>query len=219
MKSCYNVGLIRVVTLMDQDLLNLHGKIIERHFPMLKVTSKCIPDQPSGIHDEETEALAVPKIIELAKNWKDIDALIISCAGDPAVEELKSILDIPVIGAGESTALLSLRYGHIFGVLGITDEVPNPYKQILGSNIVGTCHTEGVASTLDLMEKSGKEKVIKKAIKLKELGAQVISLACTGMSTIGIAKELEQAIKIPVIDPVTAEGLITYYECMRRHIS
>ncbi|WP_176431203.1 hypothetical protein [Anaerovirgula multivorans] len=43
------------------------------------------------------------------------------------------------------------------------------------------------------------------------------SSVCTGMSTIGIAKELEKACKIPVVDPVIAEGLITYYECMRRN--
>lgn len=217
MKSSYHVGLIRVVTLMDEELLYLHGKMIERNFPMLHVTSKCIPDQDFGIHDEETEALAVPKIIKLAKNWKNIDALIISCAGDPAVKELREMLDIPVIGAGESTALLSLRYGNIFGVLGITDEIPSSYRRILGSNIVGTCNIKGVVSTLDLMKESGKDKVIRKALQLKELGAQVISLACTGMSTIGIAKELERICKIPVIDPVIAEGLITYYECMRRN--
>lgn len=216
MKTSYNVGLIRVVSFTDVDLLNLHGKIIEEYFPMLKVTSKCIPDQPNGIHDDETEMLAVPKIIELAKCWKDIDALIISCAGDPAVKELRQILDIPVIGAGESTALLSQRYGNVFGVLGITKEVPVAYNRILGDKIVGTCDVPGVISTLDLMTETGKNNVIKKAFKLKSLGAEVIPLACTGMATIGIAKVIEEACDIPTIDPVIAEGLIAYYECIRK---
>ncbi|MCQ1529010.1 aspartate/glutamate racemase family protein [Lutispora saccharofermentans] len=216
MKDSYNIGLIRVVTFPQGDLLNLHGKIIERYYPMLKVTSRCIPDQPYGIHDEETELLAVPKIIELAKGWKDIDALVISCAGDPAVKELRQILDIPVIGAGESTALLALRYGQVFGVLGITKEIPNAYTRILGNNIVGTCDVPGIVSTIDLMAKTGKEKVINKALELKSMGAEVISLACTGMATIGVAKDIEDACGIPVIDPVIAEGLITYYECIKK---
>lgn len=216
MKSSYNVGLIRVVTFPDENLLNLHGKIIERYYPMLKVTSKCIPNQPYGIHDDETEALAVPKIIELAKKWKDIDALIISCAGDPAVKELRKILDIPVIGAGESTAILAERYGNVFGVLGITEDIPSSYKRILGEKIVGTCDVPGIESTIDLMSDTGKEKVINKALGLKSLGAEVIALACTGMATIGIAKELEKVCGIPVIDPVIAEGLVTYYECIRK---
>lgn len=211
----YNVGLIRVVTLDDRELLDLHGEIIESYYPNLKVVSKSIPDQPYGIHDDETENLAVPKIIELAKNWKDIDGLIISCAGDPGVEELRDILDIPVIGAGESTALLAQRYGDVFGVVGITKEIPRRYKEILGSNIVGSCDVEGVVSTIDLMDKYGRKKVIEKSMELKSLGAEVIALACTGMTTIGVAKELENICNIPVIDPVIAEGLITLYECIR----
>ena len=215
MKNKYNVGLIRVVTFDDEDMINLHGEIIERYFPMLKVTSKCIPDQPYGIHDDETEELAVPKIIELAKNWKRIDALIISCAGDPAVKELRNILDIPVIGAGESTAALAKRYGNVFGTLGITEDIPNAYIRILGKGIVGTCSIPGIVSTLDLMSDEGKKKVVNKAIELKSLGAEVIALACTGMSTIGIANQLEQTLNIPVVDPVIAEGLIAYYECVK----
>ncbi len=214
-KDIYNVGIIRVVSFTDDEMLNLHGKIIEEYYPMLKVTSKCIPDQPYGIHDDETEIIAVPKIIELAKNWKGIDALIISCAGDPAVHELRNILDIPIIGAGESTALLALRYGKVFGTLGITKDIPKAYTRILGDRIVGTCDVPGVVSTLDLMSDEGKKKVVNKAIELKSLGAEVIALACTGMSTIGIANQLEQTLNIPVVDPVIAEGLIAYYECVK----
>jgi Asp/Glu/hydantoin racemase len=214
-KDIYNVGVIRVVSFTDDEMLNLHGKIIEEYYPMLKVTSKAIPDQPYGIHDDETENIAVPKIIELAKKWEGIDALIISCAGDPAVHELRNILDIPVIGAGESTALLALRYGKVFGTLGITKDIPKAYTRILGDRIVGTCDVPGVVSTLDLMNEDGRKNVINKAFELKNLGAEVIALACTGMSTIGIAKEIEKACGIPVIDPVIAEGLVAYYECVR----
>jgi Asp/Glu/hydantoin racemase len=215
MNKVYNVGLIRVVSFKDENLLNLHGKMIEKYYPMLKVTSKSIPNQPNGIYDDETEMTAVPKIIELAKEWKGIDALIISCAGDPAVRELRKILDIPVIGAGESTALLALRYGKVFGVLGITKDIPKAYKRILGDKIVGTCDVPSVVSTLDLMTEEGRENVIKKALELKGLGAEVIALACTGMATIGIAKEIEEACGIPVIDPVISEGLVTYFDCIR----
>lgn len=219
MKDKCNIGLIRVVTLEDEDSKNFHGKIIERYFPMLNVESRCIPNQPFGIHDLETELEAVPKIIELAKNWTGIDALVISCAGDPAVKELREMLSIPVIGAGESTALLSRRYGKTFGVLGITEEVPGAYIDILGKeNIVGTCAVPGVFSTIDLLSDEGRNNVINKALELKSLGAEVISLACTGMATIGIAKVLEERCQIPVIDPAIAEGLIAYYECIRKEV-
>ena len=66
------------------------------------------------------------------------------------------------------------------------------------------------------MSEEGKRKVINKALELKTMGAEVIPLACTGMATIGIARELEEVCGIPVIDPVIAEGLIAYYECIRK---
>ena len=69
MAATYQVGLIRVVTLEDRALLNLHGKMIETYYPQLRVVSQSIPDQPHGIHDAATEDLAVPKIIALAKAW------------------------------------------------------------------------------------------------------------------------------------------------------
>lgn len=216
MNKNYNIGLIRVVTTQNEALLNLHGRLLEQYFPVFSVVSRCIQDQPEGIHDDETELMAVPKIIKLAKEWEGIDALVVSCAGDPGVEELKRELDIPVIGAGEATAFLAAKYGKKIGVLGITEEVPRAYAKILGSDIVGTCRTEGINSTLDLMAVEGRQKVINKALELKDLGAKVIALACTGMSTIKIAGELERVCGMPVIDPVMAEGLMAYFECLRR---
>ena len=36
----YKVGLIRVLTTEDEELLQLHGKLIESYFPMLQVVSR-----------------------------------------------------------------------------------------------------------------------------------------------------------------------------------
>ena len=87
MEKRWKAGLIRVVTLADDSLTNIHGEIIMKKFPCLQIETKCIPDQPEGIHSPETKAAAIPKIIELAKAFKDIDALIISCADDPVTAE------------------------------------------------------------------------------------------------------------------------------------
>ena len=115
----YKVGLIRVLTTEDEELLQLHGKLIESYFPMFQVVSRCIPDQPEGIHDDETFAVGVPKVVNLAVElWKEgCQAIIISCAGDPGVPEARQAVPIPVIGAGSSTAALSLFFGsHPAGV-------------------------------------------------------------------------------------------------------
>ena len=126
----YKVGLIRVLTTEDEELLQLHGKLIESYFPMFQVVSRCIPDQPEGIHDDETFAVGVPKVVNLAVElWKEgCQAIIISCAGDPGVPEARQAVPIPVIGAGSSTAALSLFFGSHPAVLGITEDVPSGYR-------------------------------------------------------------------------------------------
>ena len=48
----FRVGLIRVLTTDDQRLLNLHGDILERMYPQLRVTSRCIPGHPEGVRAE-----------------------------------------------------------------------------------------------------------------------------------------------------------------------
>lgn len=215
MDKRWKAGLIRVVTLHDRLLAGMHGEIIMRKFPCLQVETKCIPDQYEGIHSQETKKIAIPKIIELAKSFQDIDVLIVSCADDPAVSELKEQLDIPIVGAGSSVAALASRYGKNAGVLGITDAAPPPYEQVFGENLINLGRPEGVNSTLDLMTDEGKEAVIRLAMKLKDKGADSIALACTGMSTIHAAELLSDKTGLPVIDPVTAEGLMAYYEYIK----
>ena len=52
-------------------------------------------------------------------------------------------------------------------------------------------------------------------MELKAAGASSIALACTGMSTIGISDLLMKKCAIPVIDPVLAESVCIYFECLR----
>ena len=67
-------------------------------------------------------------------------------------------------------------------------------------------------SSLFLCQKAGRKRMNQK-IKYAALG---IALACTGLATIGIAKDLEKETGLPVIDPVMAEGLFAYFEYLRK---
>ena len=69
------VGIIRALTTSDRRLLNSHGKLLQDSFGF-DVTSRCIPDQPSGVYSEESLRAAVPKVVELALEMAgDVDAL------------------------------------------------------------------------------------------------------------------------------------------------
>ena len=216
MKNCYKAGLIRVITIPDAEVAGIHGRLIMEKFPNMTVETKCISGYPEVLYSIELKNAAIPQIVEVAQSFKDIDVLIVSCAEDPAVPEIKNAVDIPVIGAGSSVAAIARRFGSKVGVLGITDHVPQPYLEILGKDLIDLGRPEGVVTTLDLMKESGVKAVEKLAMMLKDAGAGAIALACTGMSTAGVAKSLAKKTGLPVIDPVTAEGLMAYYECLSK---
>ena len=77
------IGAIRVLTTENPDLLAARGRIIDRRFG-LHTISRCIPDQWKGIYDDETEAIAVHKIIHLGKELtkEDVDAIVEGCAAE-----------------------------------------------------------------------------------------------------------------------------------------
>ncbi len=218
-KKAFQVGLIRVLTSDDQNFIDMHGRVIMDHFPGIEVESRCIPDQWEGIHSHELEAIAVPKIVELAKSFRDKDMILVSCADDPGVAEIRKALPgMPVTGGGETTAALASKYGEKIGILGITDYAPKAYVRMLKDKLVAVEKPEGVNSTLDLMTDEGKKNCVACAQKIKDMGAEVIALGCTGLTTIGVAKMLEEAVGIPVIDPVLAEGLFAYFEKERKSL-
>ncbi len=210
----FKVGLIRVLTTEDEDILYAHSKFIMEKFPSIEVETKCIPDQYDGINCEELRLLAEPKIIELAKSFKDINMLLISCADDPAVLELKKLLDIPVIGAGEATIALANLYGDKIGVLGITDIPPRAY--LAKEDSIIAMRPPKVSSTLDLFTEEGRESAVETALVMKEKGANVLALACTGFATVKMTPILEEKTGLAVIDPLLAMGTCAYFESLRK---
>jgi Asp/Glu/hydantoin racemase len=95
--------------------------------------------------------------------------------------------------------------------LGITEDVPAAMANVLGSALLASAKPVGVETTVDLMKPPGKQAVLTAAEKLREKGAQVLVLACTGMSTIGVAEDISRELGIRVVDPVIATGLIAWY--------
>jgi len=203
------IGLIRVLTLTDQREIDRHGSIIERVFSGLKVTSCCIEDHPKGLYDKVSEEAAKPKIIGLAKKLEEgVEAIIVSCVADPAIVELKEMLTIPVIGAGQSLAAVSRTLGDTIGVVTISNEVPGAVARGLQDHCLAWAKVKGVENTLDLKEGDIVGRAASAANGLKNQGCDVIALACTGFSTIGAARKIGIEVGIPVVDPILAAGSI-----------
>lgn len=209
----YTVGLVRVITVEDEEALNLHGRIIESAFPELRVVSRCIEDQPRGIYDRESEERAKPKILRLVRGFEreGVDAVIVSCAADPAVREARREVRIPVVGAGSAAASLALAYGERVGVLNLTEETPEVVRRILGPHLVAEAKPEGVRYTTDLLTDWGRVAAERALRELLKRDVDVVVLACTGYSTIGFARVAQEVAGVPVIDPVLAAGAATLH--------
>ncbi len=209
----HTVGLVRVITIEDEEALNLHGRIIESAFPELRVVSRCIWDQPRGIYDRESEEVAKPKILRLVREFEreGVDAVIVDCAADPAVREARREVRVPVIGAGSAAASLVLAYGERVGVLNLTEETPEIVRRILGPHLAADVKPEGVRYTTDLLTDWGKASAERALRDVPKLGVDVVVLACTGYSTIGFAKVAEEIAGVPVVDPVPASGAVTLH--------
>ena len=210
MHTRIRVGLIRVLTTHEREKLNAHGKLLEKVYPALTVHSVCIPDQPAGIYDRATEERAIPGVITCGKQLADsgCNAIVVSCANDPGVAQLRTTLSIPIIGAGSAAACVARSLADRVGVIGITDSPPPVIKDILGSSLVAAKRPAGVATTLDLTGGRMLEATTLVAVQLREAGARALVLACTGFSTMQIVQPLQETVRIPVIDPILAAGCI-----------
>lgn len=202
------VGIIRALTTTDRRLLNSHGKLLRDTFGF-DVTTRCIPDQPSGVYDADSLQRAVPKVVDLALDMApDVDALVISCAADPGLPEVRALLDIPVIGAGSAAAASALAFGGRVGVLGLKHSVPGPISDALGDRMLLIDGPDSVETPDGFLLPTGIFDALAAAHMLADAGADVILEASAGLTSIGMTDVLRRRLGIPVIDPVTAAGSV-----------
>ncbi|MFF8762922.1 aspartate/glutamate racemase family protein [Nocardiopsis dassonvillei] len=200
------IGVIRVVTTDDQDQLDAHGRVIREEFGVDTV-SRCLPDQPDGVHDDATFALASAKVADLAARMEredGVDALLVSCAADPGLALARAAVGVPVVGAGEAAARRALELGSKVGVLDLTTRTPDSVTSVLGPALVAALVPEGVRRTHDLRTDAGLAASVRAAERLVAMGADTLMFACTGMTTIGLAARLTDRVGVPVVDAVRA---------------
>ncbi|MCZ4057933.1 aspartate/glutamate racemase family protein [Pantoea sp. LMR881] len=200
------LGIIRVLTHPDQHFIEEHGRLIYQAYGLNSV-SRCIPDQPRGIFDDASEALAVPKIIALGQQLQSqCDVLFLSCAADPGLAELRKAVNIPVVSAGSAAASIAAMLQRPVAVMGIGAEAPRPFKHYLGESVI-YARPEGITNTTDLLTSQGRQSALACADQLYRQGIEVIAFSCTGFSTIGLADAINQQLGQIAIDAVQSAGL------------
>jgi allantoin racemase len=206
------VGVVRVITSDDPSFVGTHGRWIEQRYG-LPTVSRCIPDQPHGVHDDETYAAAVPKIVAVAKELaaEGAGCVLISCAADPGLAESRAAVGVPVVGAATAGAAVALGLGGKVGVVGLNEQAPKAIRDVLGDRLVASVRPEGVRRTTDLLVAGAAVRAMAAVRSLVSAGAEVVLFACTGFTTIGLGGRVRAELGVPVVDAVLAAGLVASY--------
>jgi allantoin racemase len=179
---------------------------------------------PASVESAFDEALCAPDVVRRAIEGEQdgVDALIIDCMGDPALQATREAVHVPVFGPAETSMHVASMLGHRFAIVTVLDRV-RPLIDHLATRYgvakklacVRSVETPVLAIGDDpnrLAEALFAE--ARQAILVDH--ADVIVLGCTGFAGLDAALKArlaEASLAVPVIDPlavtfVVAAGLV-----------
>jgi len=171
----------------------------------IKVLS--LKEGPRSLETFQSMISVCPSIIQLVKKHEgDYDAIMINCFGDPCVEATREVVDVPVLGPGETSMLVASLLGHKFSVISPTKKTALQVE--LHARALGIEQRLASVAGLDIpvldlerdVEKTVKA-VVEASEKAVEDGAEVIVLGCTGLAC--MADEIQKRLSVPVIEPAS----------------
>lgn len=217
---------IRVILPIIGDSLidEVRSEVVGWASPDTKVDAVVLERGTASIESEYDEALAAPGILDRIAQaaQDDVDAVFISCFGDPGVHAAREIIDAPVVGGFEPAVLTALSLGEQVGIITVLPNVLPMLRSLarryaiqdrIGTIRVIDLPVLGLEDRDVLLQRLEEQAV--DAITSGE--ADVIVLGCTGM--LGVAAELQERLgaagmKVPVVDPTGAA--VTWLEtCVR----
>lgn len=165
-----------------------------------------LPGAPAGIETDADVAQVVP-MVQARTASAGADATVIACFSDPGVARTRAALPgRPVIGIAEAAYYAALQLGRRFGVISLgPSSIARHAARIdelgLLSRLAGDRDISMTVAEGNRPESLGKIRATAEALRDRD-GAEVIILGCAGMGLHRAA--LQQAIGLPVIDPVQA---------------
>ncbi|WP_117234988.1 aspartate/glutamate racemase family protein [Vibrio maerlii] len=165
---------------------------------------------PITIESAFDETIAAAALLDQVRRGEEqgVDAHIIACFGDPALDAAREIATKPVIGIAGAAFQLASLVSYRFGVVTTMTRTLPASEHLL--HRYGYHHLcSGVRATdiavldLEAIDSQTFEKLKQECqLAINEDGAEAIVLGCAGMSD--LASELSSALDVPVIDGVTA---------------
>lgn len=184
---------------------------------------------PRSIETHTEDAVAAAATIETALRYRDdYDAFVVACFIDPAVQALREIVDVPVLGIAESAAHLASLVSSRFSVVTVMRRLEHQIEEaITRSGLRERCASvrsvdlsvlgieTDLGTTLDAMEAESRR-------ALDEDGAEAILLGCAGLGPLD--KALQDRLGVPVLDGCgcairLAEACVGYGITTSKHLA
>jgi allantoin racemase len=144
-------------------------------------------------------------------------AVLINTVGDSGLGQLRAVLGIPVVGAGQAAMHLAGVLGRRFSIVTVVSPASKPlYDRALAESGMGHACTEVRFVTGDdegafipggpvsAMQKTGRgpllDRIVNAALDTLSAGAEVVVLGCTCMSP--VSHEIAARLPCPTIDPL-----------------
>ena len=161
---------------------------------------------PKSIETFHDEVYAGPGILRLVKQLSsDVDAIMINCFADPALDAAREVTDKPVLGPAETSMTVALHLGSKFSVIS-TFANTAPWVRLQAIKLgVERRLASAIGVEIPVLDLEGNpqravNEIVRGAEKaIKRDGAEVIILGCTGMAP--LAEEVRERLSVPLIEP------------------
>ncbi len=172
-----------------------------------EIVCETLGEGPFGIESQsDIEAVTLP-LRDRVRNDDKAAAFVIACYSDPGLQVCREATEKPVLGIQECGVLTALTRGDRVGVIAIKDvSIRRHLRALRQMGVIDRLARERAAN-LTVAESAQGEGTYARLCdvgrELKDVdGADVIVLGCAGMAVHRAG--LEDALGIPVIDPVQA---------------
>ncbi|MGJ8581260.1 MAG: aspartate/glutamate racemase family protein [Psychromonas sp.] len=165
---------------------------------------------PESIESAFDEVIASAALLDVIKQGEDnkVDAHIIACFGDPALDAAREIASVPVIGIAGAAFQLASLVSHRFGVVTTMKRTLPASEHLLQR--YGYQHLcSGVRATdIAVLDLENINNDVYRTLRaecekaLFEDGAEALVLGCAGMSD--LTDKLSLDLQVPVVDGVCA---------------
>ena len=182
-----------------------------------------ISEGTKSIESRYDEFCNAPGIVRLAVQAQQdgFDAIFVDCFGEPSVDTVRELIQIPVLGGFTPAILMAKAISQRYSIVTM---LPNVIPLLIDLERKAAIETEVVSNRavdIPVEQLDDHQKLLEALFTQSQLaiqeGAQAIILGCTGM--LGVAGELQNLLAakkmpVPVIDPTPCA--ITMLEALVR---